>query len=381
MRTRKGFTLVELLVVIAIIGILIALLLPAVQAAREAARRSQCTNNLKQLGLACHNYHDVYKTFPVGCFGYEWGTWMTELMPFLEQGAAAASWDASVMYCEDAGLPAYGDPLHYFAATGDVPGMLAVATGTYLAASNRPISCVRKDVLSCPSGAQNVLQLSPAVPVQVMKTSYLCNVGNTTFRTAWHARGYFVDDGGCIYKTLTYLGLSVTYGGAPFFMGGCDGPGGGDCPDTTTVYDPPAFGVRDITDGTSNTLLLSEGIQSNCKDFADVSPTDPYIDLRGLGYWYGGTAFTTFLTPNSTYPDVMEVSSSGVYCETDKNPRHPCIGSDASNPIMVAPRSDHPGGVNAAICDGSVRFVSDNIAFDTWQAMGTSRGGEVFEIP
>jgi len=88
-RKRHGFTLVELLVVIAIIGILIALLLPAVQAAREAARRSQCTNNLKQIALAVHNYHDTYKVFPIGNWTTAYGTWLVSLLPFIEQQALA----------------------------------------------------------------------------------------------------------------------------------------------------------------------------------------------------------------------------------------------------------------------------------------------------
>src|SRR5262245_17750932 len=84
-KNNRGFTLVELLVVIAIIGILVALLLPAIQSARESARRAQCVNNLKQLGIACHNYHDRYKQIPVGAYSCCWGTWQIAILPFIEE--------------------------------------------------------------------------------------------------------------------------------------------------------------------------------------------------------------------------------------------------------------------------------------------------------
>src|SRR4051794_17052246 len=84
-RKHRGFTLVELLVVIAIIGILVAMLLPAIQAARESARRAQCVNNLKQLGVAFQNYHDTYKKLPIGAYSCCWGTWQMAILPFIEE--------------------------------------------------------------------------------------------------------------------------------------------------------------------------------------------------------------------------------------------------------------------------------------------------------
>lgn len=98
LRNRGGFTLVELLVVIAIIGVLVALLLPAIQAAREAARRAQCTNNLKQIGIAIHNYHDTFKRMPNSRRKCDWITWAAEIWPFLEEESASNLWDSTVDY-------------------------------------------------------------------------------------------------------------------------------------------------------------------------------------------------------------------------------------------------------------------------------------------
>src|SRR5277367_746607 len=103
---RRGFTLIELLVVIAIIAVLIALLLPAVQSAREAARRIQCVNNLKQLGLAMHNYQSAINTLPQGMNGDAWGTWLNAILPYVEQQNLFSAWNS---YGNNSGLPGYVD--------------------------------------------------------------------------------------------------------------------------------------------------------------------------------------------------------------------------------------------------------------------------------
>ena len=301
MERSRGFTLVELLVVIAIIGILIALLLPAVQAAREAARRAQCTNNLKQLGLAMHNYHTVYRSLPVGAHACCWGTWMVALLPYIEQEALARQW---------------------------------VPCDWYSSSANQNVAKIRLSAYTCPSD----LPTKHDEWYGITSHNYVANFGNTGY--AWGQR---VD-------TLN----GVTYRGAPFMM---SRSGSGDAP--VTRFD-------DIQDGLSNTLLLSETVQGQGSK-----------DLRGFTWWGNATWFHTYLGPNSSQPDVMEYDR---YCESTRRPNPPCTGPNSTTmPMTMAARSRHPGGVLAALCDGSARFVSDNVAIDVWRGLGTTQGGEIIE--
>ncbi len=388
MKVRRGaFTLVELLVVIAIIGILIALLLPAVQAAREAARRAQCTNNLKQIGLAMHNYHDTYKTLPVGGFNAGWGNWSTEILPFLEQANASKGWNAGDMY-NDAlvlvgGSPWSGNPTALLGTLG--AAAFGIPYGTYLSMENRDnVTSKRFEVYTCPSGLVNARTLdgtpfgAPTIQTQTTHHNYVCNVGNTGIVSVWGS-------GGIVATLGTPAAWVVTFGGAPFFIGGCDDAEPG--PSCTKV-EPPAYGFRDMTDGTSNTLLVSETIQGQggetWNDAAAVllsgSAGSFTMDYRGFTWHNESTYFTTFLTPNSSSPDVCQ-NNEFPYCNNDANPRHPCTlaasGTGIDSVYVRAARSEHPGGVNALYGDGSVDFVSNNIQWALWQAQGTMRGGEV----
>lgn len=166
---KRGFTLIELLVVIAIIAVLIALLLPAVQQAREAARRSQCRNNLKQLGLAMQNYHDSAKCFPVGQFSCCWGTWVVEILPYIDQTPLFKQWISRNMYDSPSGGYRYSSP------------------------PNIPVTRTRLTALTCPSDTSN----APIPPIT--SHNYAVNFGNTH------------------YGQGTYNG--VTFGRAPFLTG------------------------------------------------------------------------------------------------------------------------------------------------------------------
>ena len=303
----RGFTLVELLVVIAIIGILIALLLPAVQAAREAARGSQCTNNLKQIGLAMHFHHDKKKMFPPGgASGENTGsakdkpatpnecTWIAFTYPFIEQTALDAQIDWTKLnsnFYQVAGVKVYNLPVPLF---------------------------------FCPSDT------TPPP--------------NTTYTGLNFARGNYVANNG-IGPAIEYRrGPGHT---TPEYLGR---PGG-------MFYMNSWLKFSDIKDGTSQTVMISE---IRC-------PKDPR-DGRGIMHYPEGPLYQHNRTPNSLVPDEIRQA----WCFT--TPKAPCIGGfSAYNNVkyIATARSSHPGGVNVLLGDGSVRFISETIALNTWQALSS----------
>lgn len=313
--TPRAFTLVELLVVITIIGILIALLLPAVQAAREAARRMQCSNNLKQACLAVHNYHDQHDSLPVGSYGCCWGTWQVALLPYVEQEGLYN------LYDQGGKSPPPGDD-----------------NTRYYATNNQRVTTQRLSGFTCPSDKPLT---TPVNGANLTKHNYAANNGNT---------GYFVQDGNGPADNAN----GVVFRGAPFLM--------------SAASKPLCVRFADITDGLSNTLMFGEVIQGQ-------NTSDSAIDLRGFTWWGPGAGFETFLPPNSSSPDIMVNAG---YCQTGWDaPCDPTAYSEPNRPATLAARSRHPGGVNVGLCDGSVRFINDTIAINTWRALGSARGAEV----
>jgi prepilin-type N-terminal cleavage/methylation domain-containing protein/prepilin-type processing-associated H-X9-DG protein len=300
---RRAFTLVELLVVIAIIGILIALLLPAVQAAREAAKRSECTNNLKQLALALHNYHDTFKSFPPG----QWnllGTnsptnhfirqcWMQSILKFIESGNLSERIEQYQPTTYTCHIPGVEDPIASFMCPSD-PN--AGKNLTYGAGTNPTPN-----------------------PAQGFHGNYVACAGSTLFGNTGQGN--------------RLNGMFYCFSTEKF---------------------------RDLTDGTSNTAMFSEILLSE-----DTSGHD----LRGRYHntWQGNNLFSTLYPPNTPVPDRSS------YCVSI--PRAPC--SAGSSDFVQFARSQHPGGVNVALFDGSVRFVAETIDLNTWRAVGTREGNEV----
>jgi prepilin-type N-terminal cleavage/methylation domain-containing protein/prepilin-type processing-associated H-X9-DG protein len=307
-KSLHGFTLVELLVVITIIGLLIALLLPAVQAAREAARRMQCTNNLKQIGVAMHGFESQKGTFPPGITsktqfgsdaanGYEWPYFLHVLLPYLEQAG------------------------YYEALKGPVfdiqkPWVDATTWPTTVNALLLPM-------LLCPSdGVDSHYVLSASI--QLPKSNYL-----GIFSGLSNSQGVASSDKTTRAVFRYYRGTSIA----------------------------------EITDGTSNTMAVAEYLKG--VDTADV---------RGL-FWSNRAGMQCLYVkfgPNSPSPDILLDAggfcpSSGANHQPEAN--LPCSqGAEADT--SACPRSRHSGGVNAAFCDGSVRFVQDGINNTTWQYLG-----------
>ena len=329
---KRGFTLVELLVVIAIIGVLVALLLPAVQAAREAARRSHCGNNLKQSALAIHTYEDTFKYMPPGCYHAVFGTWITAILPYVEQKNLQDRYT-------------FGPSSEFRPSP---PGGIR-----YGHALNLPVTRTQVPVFVCPSDQKAA---NPSVISGVTFHNYVANYGNTT-------RGRMSPCG------TMGNGQPNLFGGAPFveviYKATPAEMGLGNYYSYISHDGTFRQGVRmaEITDGTSNTLGISETVQGQGGD------------LRGFGWWGGGAHFETFLAPNSPAPDRTEQS-----CTPNVRPNPPCVNRQTTSALTeecIAARSRHPGGVQASRCDGSVAFFSNNINLDTWRWLGTAMGGDV----
>jgi len=322
MRRRTAFTLIELLVVIAIIAVLIGLLLPAVQKVREAANRMSCSNNLKQLGLALHNYHDVNRTWPKAEDSKEtyvccWGTWMELIMPFIEQDGAfrnyqnwggsdsvLTNWPAPTPPSVQKGsYPRYGSDVNVASTTGH-----------------------RYSVLTCPSDRPNS-PIATSPTSSITSHNYVVNYGNTS------------------YFQSPFQG--VPFFGAPF------------APRKT-------FRLQDIDDGLSNTILMLEVRQGQRKD------------LRGFTWWGPATAGETFFAPNTSSPDAIQYApGDGTgYCDPGP-PNPPCVAPTSAYPYIQSARSLHTGGVQILLGDGSARFVGNDINVKTWHDLGSSKDGHV----
>jgi prepilin-type N-terminal cleavage/methylation domain-containing protein/prepilin-type processing-associated H-X9-DG protein len=358
---RRGFTLIELLVVIAIIAVLIALLLPAVQAAREAARRAQCVNNLKQIGLAVHNYISSIEALPPsGSSNWSPGYYVSltnafsikaRILPYMEQQQVFNATNFSV------------DP-EWGTDNGWEP-------------ANRTVKGIRIAAFLCPSdlrkGNRNNRGATDGSVSQ--QANYLNNIG-----------GNRMYNGGQPDGPAYYPGSSPNNSFGPYNEAATRG----------------TMSLASVTDGTSNTVMWSEILKGD--------GTGPDQSRDGIGMVYTGASRTANLgivatqgklranfldaaaceratTKNFSWKGerwmTQDPGRGGFYSHTQVPNRKSCVYTDTSQvsnttweAIMTA-GSAHPGGVNALFLDGSVKFIKNTINYNTWYALGTHSGGEI----
>ena len=350
-RRRLGFTLVELLVVIAIIGILIALLLPAVQAAREAARRAQCANNLKQFGLALHNYHDTFKTFPAGC-----GPGVASA----PGGANTATWSA---WSGVASLTAFMELNTLFDQIDWLVDFNNVASG------NRAVTETLIPGFNCPSDPAFMIDYG-----NMGSISYCLSHGPASNWEVGRNGQAGLFERIAYYKVASVKdGTSNTIAMAECMMGQNQGM-------WSTSRRDPVYRVINAGDLIQNPAIGSN--RSFTNSATDIATINTYYN-NCLSMYDAGSGWEDQSDQQGRFWAACN-SWWAPYCTTLVGPNAgPGCDNDASVTIVQVKESSsyHPGGAQALKADGSVSFASETIDQATWIALGTIRGGEAVQWP
>ena len=345
-RDDRAFTIVELLVVIAIIGVLLGLTIPAVQAARESARRMQCQNNLKQIALSMHNYCDSNNALPVGSKGINFCTWNHFILPFMESNALFGR------LCFNAGVK-YSD-------FGKFEGREFDNRAPFVAD-------LRLSFYACPSDYESEIVLEGT---RWRKYNYVVCAGATALFST-NGKGWG-GDGNQNAKRNWWIDRYEDVDGLVVHKGACFGVIRGGANDLTATppiirnYDLSTGGnvkLSSIKDGLSNTAMISETLQG----FEN--------DLRGGTFRGTAAFFTAYCGPNSSTPDLTVAGFEA--CVSEPYANLPCSSAPrVSVPFRLAARSRHNGGVNVALADGSVRFITDAIDRETWRNFSSTNSGK-----